>query len=112
MDVREEEIVALNQLCQANESCIPDPPSPLDQLMQANECSEPDMTALDQLFEQMVAKVLEEEESKTPLYDSAPPDLLAQVRREMDLEDGGWHNQEYAMAEVEQRLGLAMNGPC
>lgn len=105
----------LDELCWANEMSIPDDtPSVLDQMVEANAKmeEEPEMSDLDKLYESLIEKVLEENESSTPLLDSAPPELVAQVDREMNNEDGGWrwHNQEYAMAEAEQRLGLLMQG--
>lgn len=100
----------LDELCLANEMSIPDTPSVLDQLVDANATmEEQDMSELDKLYESLIEKVLEENESSTPLLDSAPAELVAQVHREMNSEDGGWHNQEYGMAEAERRLGLLMH---
>lgn len=102
----------LDQLCLANELSTPDPPSALDQLIKANECSEPDVTTTTtNAWEKMIETMLEESESLTPLLDkAAPPEMVQQVYREMDtVDDGGWHNQEYAMEETERRLQQLMD---
>jgi len=104
MEFLEDDDSVLDQLCLANESSTPDPPSSLDLLIEANNASLTDdpLSALDQLCESMM--------EKESLLDTAPPEMVAKVQREMDMEEGvgGWPNQEYGMAEAERRLGLLL----
>jgi hypothetical protein len=50
--------------------------------------------------------VLDEAPPLSSLIDEASSEVLNAIYREMDNEDESWHNQEYALAEVDKRLRL------
>lgn len=77
--------------------------SVLDQLCRRNESSTPDESALDKI---LAENALEEHSS---LIESAPDEVLKEIHQDMAQDDGHWHNQEYAMAEVERRLIVKMD---
>lgn len=104
----------LDLLCEKN-NCTVQEESVLDLLCKKNESSTPDESPLDKMLEtfelcqEMVSSVLDDvqpKEDKSSILESTDPDILQDVYRDMLQEDGGWHNQEYAIAEVERRLNL------
>lgn len=105
----------LDLLCQKNESSTPEE-SVLDLLCRKNESLTPNRSHLKELCQtleestvNMVDFVLNEDittQESSSLIDSASPDELKDIYREMKNDDGAWHNQEYAFAEVERRLKM------
>jgi len=84
----------------------------MEKLCEKNLSETMEESALDQLCQSLLVDdnsvsgddiILEDSPS---LIDSAPPEVLEEIRREMDSENGSWHNQEYAMQEVERRILL------
>lgn len=96
----------LENLCLHNEVLMQEATA-LDKLCQANESSSQDMTSLELSLEKL--RLNSSDKTTDSLLDTASTETVKQVYREMSNEDAGWHNQEYAMAEAEQRLRLLLD---
>lgn len=83
-EAKPEEEVLLDLLCKKNEEHDLTQKSSLDMLMETFESNQ------DDIIGSADAKVLQ--------------DIHKEMLHELHEVDGGWHNQEYSMAEVERRI--------
>lgn len=95
----------LDMLCARNETLTPTE-SVLEKLCQHNESDNDMLDQQQHLATDMADWVLKEDRDPYVMLNGATPEELREIEIEMNQDEGGWHNQEHCMAEMERRLVL------